>query len=474
MNKSILNKKIFKYNSKIKTILNGGFFGKNLLECTISAHKNISEKINNCLIKQPNKKHPLFNMEEFMFVTSTSEIFYNTTNIGFNYLIAKEDGINIKFINIYTPELDSITKITSDEHCQFFSPTKGIIEFHHDITAENNVRIVNNWEKIKIGHVIRIWVLLNKNKIKSHLVAEIILDRYTSISFGISNLDEIDVKFQLYETRIATQEAILLSPDPMLNEQLQRQYNDPLNTYCEIVSQGIITEKSYEKLQNFFKFFNPYTNCIGVQLMHNIYDYNKRFININKIKDKYLEIKKVIGKTYEELSNIPDLFSYDPKLKDDIIFYKKNIQYDFLFYEPENKDIYDNICIKSNTINEHILNTVYTKYKDLSELYNLKDTKYDIFNTYNLIYCWKYTEAEYFKLSGKLPDIISSNKKLVNCTSIINWLFEDIVNCSIGGIAHPSHCTPSNVTLKCSDNGEPNEVLEFNKKILNYNYKCDK
>ena len=298
--------KIKKYLSKNATyLLHGGTRGNDKNECNIIINKNIYEKINYCIEHCDVNDHALFNINEFYFVILGGYDFLNKYNIGFNYISGiSENSTNEYFINLYEPssELKTINEVLSYKTTQFFSPMRGIIEF--EVGDESNIVIVNNWEKIKIGHGVRIWSVLNKNKEKTHIVTEIIIDAALSISFGISNLDELDIKFDHFGTRVARQEAILLSPDPMLNKQIEREYADPFNNYYELISQGAITEESYEKLQDFFKLFNPYTNCKGLQLMHNYYNYGKRFDNIiklNNVKDRYIRLKNEIGDIYEEL-----------------------------------------------------------------------------------------------------------------------------------------------------------------------------
>lgn len=128
--------------------------------------------------------------------------------------------------------------------------------------------------------------------------------------------------------------------------------------------------------------------------------------------------------------------------------------------------------IENNKCAENIVKTLFKNFYD--EIVPHKDfsTRYDIFNTYNLIYCRKYLQAYYFKLAGKYPSLfvnISGKKDVINWTSIINTLFGDIINCEIGGIANLSKCVPKNVKLTCDTKGNPTELLEFNKNILNYN-----
>ena len=192
-----------------------------------------------------------------------------------------------------------------------YGPTNGMIEYKDGL-------IVKNYKDIKEGNIVRIWEVSKKNT--DHVVAEIILDDGSALSFGFGYLfagkrSEEHKSVEETPNRVITSikkdprhiSLAMYSPNHMLNYKFAKQINNQLNkgkkTYLKLLSQGVIDGLHIQNIDDVFEHINI-NEFPNIDLERNIYkipfidteykknDSHKTQVSRRKIPDLKKQFKK--------------------------------------------------------------------------------------------------------------------------------------------------------------------------------------
>jgi len=350
-----------------------------------------------------------------------------------------------------------------------YGPTVGIIELH-------NEQYINNWEKINIGDVVRIWGTLDKSGGIGHVVLEITTSDNMIISVGLGYFGSLDdVKFDKIETSrygiiqllanaLHRKKAVLYSPDYIFNMKIYYNYNYPKRAYIKLLSQSIITKEEHSMLFSMFSKIKPSEDLAHISVNESEYDFTKRY-NLSAddydiLRDPYF-MEFYNDNTY--LSQLQQ--TSDKKTKqelEDLLQFKKLKDKNDLI-ENLNKILADRGAIIENYWEKYIIEDETTYLKP--------EYPYTKIYTYYLSYYWYLSDVDYCTITGYISDKYSKTKDkkpVVNCTKFVTDLFPRIIDCkrTLTGIIDPESCAPKLDQTKttCDVEDVPNEfVYDLNK-----------
>jgi len=350
-----------------------------------------------------------------------------------------------------------------------YGPTVGIIELRDE-------QYINNWEKINIGDIVRIWGTLEKSGTIGHVVLEITTSDNMIISVGVGYFGSLDdVKFdkiessrygiiQLLSNVLNRKKAVLYSPDYIFNMKIYYNYNYPNRSYIKLLSQSIITKDEHSMLFTMFSKIKPSEDLAHITVNESEYDFTKRY-NLSAedydiLRDSYF-MEFYNDKTY--LSQLQQ--TSDKKTKqelEDLLKFKKLKEKNDLI-ENFNKILAERGAIIEKYWNKYILEDKITHLKP--------KYPYTKIYTYYLSYYWYLSDVDYCTLTGYISDKYSKTKgkkPVVNCTKFVTDLFPRIIDCkrTLTGIIDPESCIPilDQTKTTCDVEDVPNEfVNDLNK-----------
>ena len=483
--------KYLKYKNKYLELKK--LIGGSLEDCTKKRISSFNEEIYELIMNRRNAKRVLSYEQRQQNQTNNFKLFnINDEHLIFHKLISDPNVFNF-MNNMNTTKLES-TDDVSDKfamipygdnlkhipHIQSFcyGPTIGLIEFNGDT-------FINNWEKIKVGDIIRIWGCIDKEQKNTHIVIEITTSDNMSISFGIFFGEEVGLLSDetynnssrpkiLEEIKNITDrsKAVIESPDSLFHYKLFQQFNKPENIYLKIVSQGILTEGEYKKLFELIKNINPYQDLVKVSLKESKYIFDKEIFSE---EEKLLLSNDEIKKLYESPNSSKALVLHLLKEQNDNITLSKYNKYEELVKKQDKINLLlstlknrKNIIDRNNKeFFEKKIN--FKRDRDLTQFSSIvrTDNTEDVIYTYYLAYSWILNDVEYCMLTGFLPDLVSKLKKkkpTTNCTKLAQDLFSDKINCKrTSGIIDPQSCKSININPNCDKEDLPNDFIEFHK-----------
>jgi hypothetical protein len=346
-----------------------------------------------------------------------------------------------------------------------YGPTVGIIELRDE-------QYINNWEKINVGDVVRIWGTLDKSGKIGHVVLEITTSDNMIISLGLGYFGSLDdVKFdkiessrygiiQLLANALHRKKAVIYSPDYIFNMKIYYNYNYPKRAYVKLLSQSIITKEEHSMLFTMFSKIKPSEDLAHISVNESEYDFTKRY-NLSPedydiLRDPYF-MEFYNDKTY--LSQLQQ--TDDKKTKEEL--------QDLLKFKglKEKNDLIDNLN-KIFAERGAIIDQYWNKYILENETPHLKpDYPYTKIYTYYLSYYWYLSDVDYCTITGYMSDKyskIKSKRPVVNCTKFVTDLFPRIINCNrtLTGIIDPESCTPvlDEKKTSCIVEDLPNEYID--------------
>jgi hypothetical protein len=351
-----------------------------------------------------------------------------------------------------------------------YAPTVGIIEMKEDM-------VINNWEKVEIGNIARIWGSLEKSGKIGHVILEITTNNNMNISLGVgyygggdeSKFDKLRNStygiIRFLENAFHRKNAVIYSPDYILNMKLYYQYNYPNRKYLKLLSQSILTREEHEKFTDLCKKINPKKNLAHISLNESEYDFTKRY--------------NLSGEEYDMLTD-PFLIEFygDETYRSQLQQNKdeKNIailqELNRYGISKEKNDMIDKL---SNIlkIRGKIIEQYWEKYlEDINSNENIieYDYPYTKIFTYYLSYYWTLGDVDYCTITGYLPDRYSKShslKPVINCTKFATDLFPNIIDCkrTVSGIIDPESCKTGikikENNVKCDVEDVPNEYISY-------------
>lgn len=345
-----------------------------------------------------------------------------------------------------------------------YGPTVGIIEIHND-------SYINNWEKINVGDVVRIWGTLDKSGTIGHVVLEITTSENMIISVGLGyygSLDDVKIDkietsrygiIQLLANALHRKKAVLYSPDYIFNMKIYYNYNYPKRSYVKLLSQSIISKEEHSMLFTMFSKIKPSEDLAHITVNESEYDFTKRY-NLSAedydiLRDPYY-MEFYNDKTY--ISQLQQ--TEDKKTKqelEDLIQFKKL---------KEKNDLIENL---NKTLAERgvIIEKYWNKYILEEETIHIKpEYPYTKIYTYYLSYYWYLSDVDYCTITGYISDKYSKTKgkkPVVNCTKFVTDLFPRIIDCTKTGlgIIDPASCSAKIDQTKttCVVEDMPNEYI---------------
>jgi hypothetical protein len=347
-----------------------------------------------------------------------------------------------------------------------YGPSVGIIELDKNI-------FINNYEKIQVGNIVRIWGTLDKSGTIGHVVLEITTSDNMIISLGVGYYGEQNnIKFeklesskygiiQLITNALHRKNAVIYSPDYIFNMKLYYQYNYPNRNYLKLLSQSILTKGEHALLFDMLSKINPEKDLAHITLNESEYDFTKRY-NISAddydiLRDSYLREFYNDDVYKSQLASIQE--------KRTINELKELIEFKVIKEKNDLVEELGEILLNNGRITEQYWNTFlsYSENNIKPEYYYTK-----IF-TYNLSYYWKLGDVDYCTITGYVADKYSENKEkkpVINCTKFVTDFFQPrIIDCErfASGIIDPSSCKPNlqkDQTL-CDVEDVPNEYVGY-------------
>lgn len=351
-----------------------------------------------------------------------------------------------------------------------YAPTVGIIEMKEDM-------VINNWEKVEIGNIVRIWGSLEKSGKIGHVILEITTYNNMNISLGVGYYGGgIESKFdklrnstygiiKLLESAFHRKNAVIYSPDYILNMKLYYQYNYPNRKYLKLLSQSILTKDEHEKFTELCKKINPMKNLAHISLNESEYDFTKRY--------------NLSGEEYDMLTDPFLMEYYDDKTYRSQLQQNKDAKNIAILQElnryriiKEKNDMLDKLS-KILKIRGKIIEQYWEKYLgDINSNENIikYDYPYTKIFTYYLSYYWTLGDVDYCTITGYLPDTYSKShglKPVINCTKFVTDLFPNIIDCkrTVSGIIDPESCKTGikikENNVKCDVEDVPNEYISY-------------
>ena len=288
------------------------------------------------------------------------------------------------------------------------------------VELNNNLDVIKNYEKIKLGDRILIWQTLDKDPTDpGHLSCVIDCKSGEKYSFGLgtNSSKKVEPKSLLREglsniplgDLTTLTEGLILSPDPIFLHKLTDQLNKPDKTYIRLVASAEINETSIALIR-------------------------KEFDQINYENDLFVALNV-------QITNSPLLLSTDEEIK--------------------NKELAINETLNQFETAQGLLEPLeYEFYKIL-----ILETKQKLLSGKNILLSFYYQltirNCAYTKLAG-------TKTRSINCTSFLQKLFEGLLSCSYDYIplsdyfvSIPKNCRQITKIATCRSKQAQDESPEF-------------
>lgn len=325
-----------------------------------------------------------------------------------------------------------IQKLYTDNPPIFYSITKSLIVLKFD-TNTSKYELIKLYDEISSSDTIRIWQIKYDNEKPIHLCAEIVCKSGESYSFGFyfEGNEPITGLF-------SSKPLVLVTPDFLLNNHISRQINNLKDggtlEFAKMIHESIIGEESFRRLKNLFD---------------SIFDEKDMDIN-NKKKKKNPIVEVAMNSSKLQYTDSTGQFlNFNEKIKK---------------MEPTSYGTVNTVLWKKIESLIRTLNSIKEKKRTESKLSNTKTTHILFYYLSYEVKVEKFNDEQcvYRKASGKVPRGLKRFSNIVkrksskspigiNCTSSLDILFKDLIDCSTESfVAAPFFCKSKRKLEECS------------------------